>query len=87
MTSSAFNGDRILGAILFENTMDRQVEGQPTAKYLWDVKNVVPFLKVDKGLADEENGAQVMKPIPGLEFEIGKDYPLVEPQPAVPGAP
>ncbi|MDJ0758922.1 MAG: fructose bisphosphate aldolase [Woeseiaceae bacterium] len=67
MTSPSFNGDRILGAILFENTMDRQVEGQPTAQYLWNVKKVVPFLKVDKGLADEANGVQLMKPIPGLD--------------------
>ena len=66
MTSPAFNGDRILGAILFENTMDREVEGQSTAHYLWNVKNVVPFLKVDKGLADEVDGAQVMNPNPGL---------------------
>ena len=66
MTSPAFNGERILGAILFENTMDREVEGQSTASYLWNVKNVVPFLKVDKGLADEEQGAQVMKPMPDL---------------------
>ena len=66
MTSKSFGGDRILGAILFENTMDRQVEGQSTASYLWDVKNVVPFLKVDKGLADEVDGAQVMNPNPGL---------------------
>ena len=66
ITSPSFNGDRILGAILFENTMDREIEDQPTARYLWDVKNVVPFLKVDKGLADVENGGQVMKPIPGL---------------------
>ena len=67
ITSPSFNGDRILGAILFEMTMDRAIEGQPTADYLWNVKNVVPFLKVDKGLADEENGAQVMKPMPGLD--------------------
>ena len=67
VTSSAFNGDRIMGAILFENTMDRQVEGQSSSSYLWDVKNVVHFLKVDKGLADEANGAQVMKPMPGLD--------------------
>jgi len=67
ITSPAFNGDRILGAILFENTMDREIAGQPTASYLWDVKNVVPFLKVDKGLADEENGAKLMKPMPGLD--------------------
>jgi fructose-bisphosphate aldolase class I len=66
ITAPAFNGDRILGAILFENTMDREIEGQPTARYLWNVKNVVPFLKVDKGLADVENGAQVMKPMPDL---------------------
>ncbi|MED5420332.1 MAG: class I fructose-bisphosphate aldolase, partial [Pseudomonadota bacterium] len=60
MTSPAFGGDRILGAILFENTMDREVDGQPTAHYLWNVKNVVPFLKVDKGLAEEVDGAQIM---------------------------
>ncbi len=67
MTSPAFDGDRILGAILFENTMDREVEGQGTADYLWNAKRVVPFLKVDKGLADESDGAQVMKPMPGLD--------------------
>ena len=67
MTSPAFNGERILGAILFENTMDRDVEGQSTPAYLWEVKQVVPFLKVDKGLAAEENGAQVMNPMPGLD--------------------
>ena len=72
MTSPAFNGDRILGAILFENTVDRSVEGQPTASYLWNVKNVVPFLKVDKGLADEADGAQVMKPIPNLDALLDK---------------
>jgi len=66
MTCPKFTGERILGAILFENTMDRQVEGQSTASYLWNVKNVVPFLKVDKGLADEVDGAQVMNPNPGL---------------------
>lgn len=66
MTSPAFNGERILGAILFENTMDREVEGQPTPKYLWEVKKVVPFLKVDKGLAPAMNGVQVMNPNPGL---------------------
>jgi fructose-bisphosphate aldolase class I len=66
MTSPAFTGDRVLGAILFEQTMDRQVEGRGTADYLWSVKNVVPFLKVDKGLADAVDGAQIMKPIPGL---------------------
>ena len=66
MTSPAFTGDRVLGAILFEQTMDRQVEGRGTSDYLWSVKNVVPFLKVDKGLADVADGAQLMKPIPGL---------------------
>ncbi len=72
MTSPSFGGDRILGAILFENTMDREVEGQPTASYLWSVKNVVPFLKVDKGLADVVDGAQVMNPIPGLGALLDK---------------
>jgi len=66
MTSPAFTGERILGAILFENTMDRQVQGKPTAQYLWEVKNVAPFLKVDKGLADEDDGVQLMKPMPEL---------------------
>lgn len=67
MTSKAFTGERVLGAILFEKTMDRDVEGKGSAQYLWDVKNVVPFLKVDKGLADEVDGAQVMKPMPDLD--------------------
>jgi fructose-bisphosphate aldolase class I len=67
ITSPAFTGDRILGAILFEGTMDREIEGKGTAEYLWEVKSIVPFLKVDKGLADEINGAQAMKPIPGLQ--------------------
>jgi len=66
ITSPAFTGKRILAAILFENTMDRSIEGQPTADYLWNVKRIVPFLKVDKGLADEQNGVQLMKPMPGL---------------------
>ena len=64
--SPAFTGDRVLGAILFEMTMDRQIAGRDTADYLWSVKGVVPFLKVDKGLADEKDGAQVMKPMPDL---------------------
>jgi fructose-bisphosphate aldolase class I len=67
MASKSFGGDRILGAILFEMTMDREVEGKPTARYLWEDKRVVPFLKTDKGLADEKDGAQVMKPFPDLE--------------------
>jgi fructose-bisphosphate aldolase class I len=66
ITSPAFAGTRILGAILFENTMDRSIEGQPTADYLWNVKRIVPFLKVDKGLADEKNGVQRLKPMPEL---------------------
>ncbi len=67
ITDPAFNGDRIVGAILFEQTMDRQIDGKGTAEYLWQDKGVVPFLKVDKGLADEVDGSQVMKPIPGLD--------------------
>ena len=67
ITSPAFDGDRIIGAILFENTMDREIDGRGSAEYLWEVKGVVPFLKVDKGLAPEENGVQLMKPMPGLD--------------------
>jgi fructose-bisphosphate aldolase class I len=67
MKSPVFGGDRVLGAILFEQTMDRTVDGVGTAEFLWDTKQVVPFLKIDKGLADEVDGAQVMKPNPGLE--------------------
>ena len=67
ITSPAFNGDRILGAILFEATMDRDIQGRPTAEYLWNVKRVVPFLKVDKGLEAETNGVQLMKPMPDLD--------------------
>ena len=67
VTSPSFGGNRILCAILFENTMDRDIEGKSSAAYLWEEKNVVPILKVDKGLADEENGVQVMKPMPELD--------------------
>lgn len=67
ITSPSFHGDRVLGAILFEDTMDRQIDGRDTPEYLWEVKGVVPFLKVDKGLADEVDGAQLMKPMPGLD--------------------
>ena len=67
ITSPSFNGDRVLAAILFENTMDREILGRPTAEYLWDVKKVVPILKVDKGLQDEADGVQLMKPMPGLD--------------------
>jgi fructose-bisphosphate aldolase class I len=65
--SPSFRGDRVLGAILFENTMDREIDGLGSAEYLWKEKGVVPFLKCDKGLADESNGTQLMKPIPGLD--------------------
>ena len=72
VTSPAFTGERILGAILFEQTMDRDVEGRGSADYLWSVKNVVPFLKVDKGLVDEADGVQVMKPNPGLDTLLAR---------------
>ncbi len=67
ITNPAFVGDKVVAAILFEQTMDRDIEGMPTPSYLWDVKRVVPIVKVDKGLADEVDGAQVMKPMPGLD--------------------
>ena len=67
VTSESFDGDRVIGAILFENTMDRDIEGRGSAEYLWEVKGVVPFLKVDKGLAEEADGVQLMSPIPGLD--------------------
>src|SRR6266699_2875480 len=72
ITSPSFNGKRIIGAILFENTMDRDIEGQPTADYLWNVKRVVPFLKVDKGLGTETDGVQLMKPTPALAALLEK---------------
>ncbi len=72
ITNSAFNGDRVLAAILFEGTMDRDIEGVGTAEYLWKTKNIVPVVKVDKGLADEENGAQVMKPMPELDALLSR---------------
>jgi fructose-bisphosphate aldolase class I len=72
ITSPGFGGERIIGAILFENTMDRDIEGQPTADYLWNVKRIVPFLKVDKGLEAEKDGVQLMKPIPALGTLLGK---------------
>jgi fructose-bisphosphate aldolase class I len=70
--SPAFNGERVLGAILFEMTMDRQFDGQDAAAYLWEKKQVVPFLKVDKGLADEVDGVQLMKPMPGLDSLLAR---------------
>src|SRR5260370_11353990 len=72
ITSPSFTGDRIIGAILFENTMDRDVEKRATADYLWNVKRVVPFLKVDKGLAAEKDGVQLMKPMPALAALLEK---------------
>jgi len=72
ITSPAFNGNRVLAAILFERTMDSDIEGRPTADYLWDVKNVVPILKVDKGLAAEQDGVQLMKPIDNLASLLAK---------------
>ena len=72
VTSPVFNGDRIVGAILFEDTMDRNINGKPSADYLWEVKRVVPFLKVDKGLAEENDGVQLMKPIPSLAALLNK---------------
>src|SRR6185436_7774085 len=64
ITSPSFTGERILGAILFENTMDREIQGRPTADFLWEAKRVVPFLKIDQGLAAESDGVRLMKPIP-----------------------
>ena len=72
ITSPVFAGERILGAILFENSIDREIEGKPTADYLWTVKRVVPFLKVDKGLAAESRGVQLMKPMPELAALLEK---------------
>jgi len=72
MTSPSFTGERILAAILFENTMDRDIERRPTADYLWNVKRVVPFLKVDKGLAAEKDGVQLLKPMPELAALLEK---------------
>ncbi|MGK7653477.1 fructose bisphosphate aldolase [Roseovarius sp. B08] len=68
----AFTGDKVLGAILFEMTMDREMGGKPSAQYMWEERGVVPFLKVDKGLADEADGVQLMKPIPDLESLLGR---------------
>ncbi len=78
MTCDSFDSERVLGAILFEDTMDRAVNGKPTANYLWQDKNMVPFLKVDKGLAAPINGVQVMRPIPDLEalLDKAKAYPI-----------
>ncbi len=78
MTCDSFDNERVLGAILFEDTMDREVNGKPTANYLWEDKNIVPFLKVDKGLAEQMSGVQVMRPIPNLDalLDKAKNYPV-----------
>ncbi len=72
ITSTPFSGERVLGAILFENTLDREIEGMSSAHFLWQKKRVIPFLKVDKGLAEESNGVQIMKPMPGLDALLAK---------------
>lgn len=72
ITAPAFNGQKIIGAILFEKTMDNAIEGIPTARYLWEKQEVVPFLKIDKGLADEANGVQLMKPMPELDALLAR---------------
>lgn len=78
ITDNSFDGERILGAILFENTLDRDINGKPSAEFLWQEKGIVPFLKIDKGLADEANGAQLMKPMPELDalLEKAKKQPV-----------
>jgi fructose-bisphosphate aldolase (EC 4.1.2.13) len=72
ITSPSFTSDRVLAAILFENTMDRKIEDKFTADYLWDVKGIIPILKIDKGLADLDDGVQLMKPIPGLDKTLAR---------------
>jgi fructose-bisphosphate aldolase class I len=72
ITSPSFTGERIIAAIMFENTMDREIEGRPTADYLWNVKHIVPFLKVDKGIEAEKDGVQLLKPMPGLAALLNK---------------
>ena len=78
MRCDCFDNERVLGAILFEDTMERAVNGKPTANYLWEEKQIVPFLKVDKGLAERMNGVQVMRPIPNLALLLdkAKNYPV-----------
>uniref|UniRef100_UPI00387F77B1 fructose bisphosphate aldolase n=1 Tax=Photobacterium leiognathi TaxID=553611 RepID=UPI00387F77B1 len=72
ITSPVFTSDRIIGAILFENTLDREIEGKPSSQYLWEEKGIVPFLKVDKGLENKANGVQLMKPMPELDQLLTK---------------
>ena len=78
ITCDTFDNERVLGAILFEDTMEREVDGKPTANYLWEDKNIVPFLKVDKGLAEHMSGVQVMRPMPDLDalLDKAKNYPV-----------
>ena len=78
MTCDCFDKERVLGAILFEDTMEREVNGKPSANYLWEDKNIVPFLKVDKGLAEQMSGVQVMRPMPNLDLLLdkAKNYPV-----------
>lgn len=78
MTCDCFDNERVLGAILFEDTMEREVNGKPTANYLWEDKQIVPFLKVDKGLAEQMSGVQVMRPMPNLDLLLdkAKNYPV-----------
>ena len=78
ITCDTFDNERVLGAILFEDTMEREVDGKPTANYLWEEKNIVPFLKVDKGLAEHMSGVQVMRPMPDLDalLDKAKNYPV-----------
>ncbi|SFL02879.1 fructose-bisphosphate aldolase, class I [Loktanella salsilacus] len=76
VAAPTFNGDQVVSAILFEDTMDRQFAGQPAAEHLWSVQRVVPFLKIDKGLEDEANGVQMMKPMPGLDALLDRAHAL-----------
>ncbi len=72
VTSPVFTSERILAAILFEGTLDREIDGRPVVEYLWEVKGIIPFLKIDKGLADEQDGVQLMKDIPGLDEKLAR---------------
>ena len=76
ITSPSFTGERILGAILFEDTMDREIEGQPTTDYLWNMKRIVPFLKVDRGLQPETDGVQLMKPMRSEEHRLNSSHEI-----------
>ena len=73
ITSPSFSSDGVLAAILFEQTMDREIKGKPTATFLWEEKKIVPILKIDKGLADTKDGVQLMKPVPDLDKLLARD--------------